>query len=172
MSKTKRLVLTALFIAIGYVLPFITAQIPQVGRMLLPMHIPILLCGFICGASYAACAGVITPIIRSMTLGMPVMYPSAIGMAIELAAYGYFTGMLYKKLPKKNVYIYVALVSAMIIGRVIWGISRLIMFGVTQTEFTFAMFISGAFTTAIPGIIVQIILIPILIMMFKRAKLI
>jgi hypothetical protein len=92
-------------------------------------------------------------------------------MAFELAAYGLFAGVLYKLLPKKIPFIYVTLISAMIIGRAVWGIAMLVISGVNQTSFTFSAFLGGAFINAIPGIIVHIILIPIIIIALRKARL-
>ena len=107
MSSTKKVVLSGITIALGIYLPFLTGQIPSIGNMLLPMHIPILLCGFICGWKYGLITGFITPLLRSAMFTMPPMFPAAIAMAFELAAYGALTGLLYKVLPKggKNVFL-------------------------------------------------------------------
>ena len=115
--------------------------------------------------------GAVAPILRSVIVGMPPMYPVALGMMFELAAYGLFAGLLYKLFPKKNVYIYPALIISMIAGRVIWGVARLIMSGVSGSEFTFAMFIAGAFTNAIPAIIIHILVIPPIVMALKKSGL-
>jgi riboflavin transporter FmnP len=101
-KSSKKLVLTGFFIALGFILPFFTGQIPSIGNKLLPMHIPILLCGFVCGWRYGLIAGFITPITRSLVYGMPPMIPIAASMAFELAAYGLIAGLLYKNLPKAN----------------------------------------------------------------------
>ena len=82
-----------MFLALGYVLPFFTGQIPAVGKMLLPMHIPVLLCGFVCGWQYGLMVGFIVPLFRSVLAGMPVMMPTAVGMAFELATYGVLCGL-------------------------------------------------------------------------------
>lgn len=170
-SATKNLVLAALFLALGLVLPFFTAQIPSIGSMLLPMHIPVLICGFVCGGPYGLLVGAIVPILRSVMFGMPPMLV-AIPMAFELAAYGFMTGFLYNKLKKNTVNIYVSLIVAMLAGRVVWGVVKLVMAGMGTSSFGMAVFISGAFTTAIPGIILQIVLIPIIVMALRKASLI
>lgn len=170
-TTTKNLVLAALFLALGLVLPFFTAQIPSIGSMLLPMHIPVLICGFVCGGPYGLLVGAIVPLLRSVMFGMPPMLV-AIPMAFELAAYGFMTGFLYKKLKKNTVNIYVSLLAAMIIGRIVWGVVKLVMAGMGTSSFGMAMFISGAFTTAIPGIILQIVLIPIIVIALRKASLI
>lgn len=171
MKQTKKLVLSALFLALGIVLPFLTGQIQQMGNMLLPMHIPVLLCGFICGWQYGLAVGFVTPLLRSVLFGMPPLMPTAAAMAVELAVYGLVTGILYRKLPKKTPYLYVSLLCAMIAGRVAWGIASIPLFGMAGNGFTAQIFLSGALLNAIPGIILQIVLIPIIMMALSRAGL-
>lgn len=167
-TKIYHLILAAFFLAIALTLPFLTGQIKSIGKMLCPMHLPVLLCGFFCGPLYGLAVGFIAPLLRFAIFGMPVIMPSGIGMCFELAAYGFFAGLLYKHLPKKKPYIYVSLIGAMIIGRIIWGIARAILFGVGQYEFGWKAFVAGAFIDAVPGIILQIVLIPILVMALKK----
>ena len=164
-EKTRRLTLSAMFLAIGQVLPFITGQIPQIGSMLLPMHFPIFLCAFVCGPYYAAIVGFICPLLRSILFGMPVMFPNGIGMAFELCAYGLITGTVYKLFRKKSLAnIYAALICGMIGGRIVWGLVQTIMMSVSGgNTFTFAAFIARGFTNAIPGIIAQLLIIPFLV---------
>ena len=164
-----KLAFAAMFLALALVLPFLTGQIPQIGSALCPMHIPVLLCGFFCGPWYALAVGFISPLLRFLLFSMPPIMPSGIAMSFELAAYGLFAGLLYKLLPKKKPYIYVSLVSAMILGRVVWGIARVVLYGLGKSEFGWAVFVSGAFTNAIPGIILHIVLIPILVMALEKA---
>lgn len=159
-NTLQNLTLSAMFVAVGLVLPFLTGQIPEIGKMLLPMHLPVLLCGLICGWKYGGVVGLILPIMRSFLFGMPVLFPSAIGMTFELAAYGTVIGLIYAKLPKKISSVYFSLGAAMIVGRIVWGIARAIMSGVSDNAFTWQLFISGAFLTAVPGIILQLIFIP------------
>lgn len=100
MSKNlKNLTLAALFLALGLVLPFFTGQIPQIGSMLLPMHIPVFLCGLICGWQYGAAVGFIVPLMRSVLFGMPPLFPTATAMAFELLTYGLVVGLLYSRPP-------------------------------------------------------------------------
>lgn len=169
MKQTKKLVLSAFFMALGIVLPFLIGQIPQIGRMLLPMHIPILLCGFICGWQYGLAVGFITPLLRGAMFGMPALMPSGAGMAVELAVYGLITGILYTKLPKKIPCIYVSLLGAMVAGRVAWGIVSIAIYGFMGNQFSMNLFWSGAVLTAIPGIILQIVLIPAIMIALKKA---
>ena len=169
--QVRRLTYAALYLAIAMVLPFVTGQIPEIGAMLSPMHIPVLLCGFMCGWPWGLAVGLIAPLLRSVVFGMPVMFPGAVAMAFELATYGCISGLLYHLLPKKAWCIYAVLVISMIAGRVVWGIARLILAGLSGGSFTWALFIAGAVTNAIPGIILQLVLIPVLVIAMNRAGL-
>ena len=164
--------LAALFLAIAYIMPFLTGQIPEVGAMLCPLHIPVLLCGFICGWPWGLAVGFIAPLFRSFMLGMPPMFPTAVCMAFELATYGAVTGWLHERLPRKKMSIYISLFAAMLIGRIVWGAAMYICLGISGGSFTFAAFVAGAFTNAIPGIIVQIVLVPVLVMILDNPKVI
>lgn len=159
-----KMILSALFLALAYVLPFLTGQIPEIGSMLCPMHIPVLLCGFVCGWPWGLAVGFIAPLFRSLTLGMPTLFPKALCMAFELAAYGLVAGLMHKILPRKKPFIYISLVVAMLVGRLVWGAAMFVCMGIGGNAFTFSAFAAGAFANAIPGIILQIILIPILVM--------
>lgn len=169
--QVRRLAYSALFLAIALVLPFLTGQIPEIGSMLCPMHLPVLLCGFICGWPWGLAVGFIAPLLRSVLFGMPPMFPGAVAMAFELAVYGGLSGALRALLPRTKASIYIALLIAMIAGRVVWGVVRVILAGLSGSSFTWALFLSGAITNAIPGIILQIVLVPILVMALERAGL-
>ena len=168
-NSTKKMVYAGLLLALGLVLPFLTAQIPSIGSMLLPMHLPVLLTGFICGWPYGLIVGLITPILRSLMFGMPPMFPVAIAMAFELATYGALTGFIYGLLPKKPLSVYVALLSAMLGGRIVWGSAMYLLLASRGGAFTWPAFMAGAFINAIPGIILQIVLIPILVLALEKA---
>ena len=170
-SKILKMILAALFLAMAYVLPFLTGNIPEIGSMLCPMHLPLLLCGFFCGPVWGAIVGFIAPIFRSlMTGGFPPMFPTAVCMAFELATYGAVAGIMHKLLPRKKPFIYCSLIAAMISGRLIWGAAMFVCLGASGGAFTFAAFIAGAFTNAIPGIILQIVLVPIAVMILDNPK--
>ncbi|MBQ8292804.1 MAG: ECF transporter S component [Bacilli bacterium] len=165
--------LSGMFIALGLVLPFLTGQIPEFGNMLCPMHIPVLICGFICGWKYGLIVGFVIPLLRSLIFYMPPLYPGAIAMAFELATYGLIVGLFYElfnKLHKRGLFTnYITLIIAMIGGRIVWGLVRFILSMIDGTfNFTFDIFLSGAFITAWPGIILQLILIPILIIALDK----
>ena len=169
-NDVKKLTLSAMFLAMAFVLPFLTGQIQQIGNMLCPMHFPVILCGFFCGAPWGLVVGFIAPFLRSFVLGMPPMFPTAFCMAFELATYGLVAGWLYQVLPKKKVNIYVSLICAMIIGRLIWGLLMFGCMGFDGAKFGMSAFLAGAVLKAIPGIILQIVLIPILVMAINRDR--
>ena len=161
-----------MFLALGLVLPFLTGQIPQIGSMLLPMHIPVMLCGLICGWQYGAVVGFILPLLRSAIFGMPVMFPAATAMAFELMTYGLVAGLMYGLSRWQCIVaLYRSLIVAMIAGRAVWGVVQVIQLGFTGSEFTWAAFMSGAFLNAIPGIVVQLILIPAIMAALNRTGL-
>ena len=157
----RRLVLAAMFLAIGLILPFFTGQIQQIGNMLLPMHIPVLLCGLVCGWQYGALVGAVLPLFRFVLFGMPPIDPTGIAMAVELCIYGLAIGFIFGMFKKQGLLaVYVSLVVAMILGRVAWGGSMTVLLSMQGNSFTFAAFLSGAILNAIPGIILQLLLIP------------
>lgn len=171
-ARVLRLTYSALYLAIALVLPFLTGQIPQIGSMLCPMHIPALLCGFVCGWPWGLAVGFIAPLLRSALFGMPTMFPAAVAMAFELAAYGAVAGLLYRVLPKRTGCIYIALIAAMVAGRLVWGAARYLLAGLEHSAFIPALFLAGAVTTALPGILLHIVLIPVLVMAMQKARLI
>lgn len=173
MLNTKKLVLAALFLAMGMVLPFITGQIPQIGSMLLPMHIPVILCGFVCGWQYGLLVGFISPLLRFMLFGMPPLFPVGIAMAFELAAYGILVGLVYHKLKQTDVKgLYFALITAMIGGRIVWGLVMVLLSSVSGGVFSWQIFMAGAFINALPGIILQLVIIPVIMLALERTNLI
>lgn len=169
-TQIRALVSAALCLALCLMLPFLTGQIPEIGSALCPMHIPVLLAGFLCGPWWAGAVGFAAPLLRFALFGMPPM-PVGMAMCFELAAYGLVSGLLYRRLPGNTRSIYVSLLTAMAAGRVVWGLARLVLTGVTGAPFTWALFLSGAFTSAIPGIVVHIVLVPVLVLALKRARL-
>lgn len=168
--QLRKLTFSALYLAIALVLPFLTGQIPEIGAMLCPMHIPALLCGFVCGWPWGMAVGFVSPLLRSLLFGMPTAY-AAVAMAFELAVYGAVSGILYHVLPRRSWSVYAALVAAMVAGRLVWGAVRFMMAGLQHTVFDLSLFLAGAVTNALPGIIAQIILIPVLVIAMERANL-
>jgi len=169
-SPAQNIVLAALFLALAFVLPMITGHVPQIGNMLCPMHFPVLLAGFVLGGPWGLVLGFIAPLLRSVLFGMPPLYPIAISMAFELATYGAVSGWMYKKVRHTLPMMYAALATAMVAGRLVWGAVRFVLAGLSGSSFPFSAFLSGALLTAVPGIIAQLILIPLILTALQKAK--
>ena len=170
-SKWHRAVLAALFLAVGLVLPLLTAQIKEIGDTLLPMHLPVLLCGLLCGPYYGMTVGALLPFLRSVTFGMPPLYPNAVWMALELATYGLVIGLVYVRLGKRHTGdVYVSLLTAMVVGRVVWGVAKTLLLGFAGKGFTLQMFIAGGVLDALPGIVLQLVLIPVLMAVARKIR--
>ena len=171
-NRSRTMVIAALMLAVAYVLPNFTGNIPQIGSMLLPMHLPTILCGFLCGGGWGAAVGFVAPIFRSvMTGGFPPMFPTALAMAFEMAAYGFVCGFLYRRTNRGLKGIYFALICAMLCGRVVWGLVMSLLLA-NGEGFTAAAFVAGAFLNAIPGILLQLVAIPVIVLALQRSKLI
>lgn len=172
-KEIKNITLSAMFLGLALVLPFLTGQIQVVGKMLLPMHLPVLLCGLICGWQYGAVIGFVTPIMRSLIFGMPPLYPTALAMAFELAAYGFFVGFLFSHAKWQCIKsLYRCLLIAMIAGRAVSGLANIILLGIRGDSYTLSAFIAAHFTSAIPGIILQLTLIPAVMLLLNRTHLV
>ena len=191
-ARNKRLVVSALMLALALVLPYFTGGIPAIGNLLLPMHLPVLLCGFLCGGGWGAGVGLAAPLLRSLLAGRPEFFPTAFSMAFELAAYGLISGLqaasskamekavaayglisglLYRRLPKNAAGVYASLAGAMVGGRMVWGAVRALITLASPTPFGLAIFWTEAVLNAIPGILLQLVLIPALVLSLQRARL-
>mgnify|MGYP000661039781 CR=1 FL=1 len=170
-TSTRKLTLSALFLALGLVLPLITGQIPQIGKMLLPMHIPVLLCGMVCGAPYGAVCGLLGPMLSSVLTGMPTaaLMPA---MMVECAAYGLTTGLMLRLVRTGKTYadLYLSLVAAMLVGRLVSGVTKALFFMAGQ--YTMQAWIAASFVTALPGIVLQLAVVPSIVYYLMRAGLI
>lgn len=172
-SPVLDLTLSAMFLAVGLYLPFLTGQIQQIGNMLLPMHIPVIMCGLICGWKYGLGVGFVMPLLRSLVFSMPVFYPNAVAMAFELATYGFVVGLLYNRSRWKCIIsLYRSMIIAMLAGRVVWGVAEVILLGLGENGFTWKMFLAGAFLNAFPGIILQLVFIPAMMLVLNRTGLV
>lgn len=172
-QSIRNLTLSAMFMAVGMVLPFFTGQIPQIGNMLLPMHLPVFLCGLICGWRYGAAVGFSLPLLRSVVFGMPILFPTALAMAFELLTYGLVAGLLYGRSKWQCVVaLYRSVIAAMLAGRLVWGIAQTIFLGIRGNLFTWQAFAAGAFFNAIPGIILQLVVIPLVMIALNRTGLV
>ena len=171
MSAVKRSILTAVCIALCVVLPQAFHAIPNAGQIYLPMHIPVLLCGLVCGWPYGLLCGLAGPALSSLFTGMPpvTMLPS---MMVECAVYGAVTGLAMKFFRTGRLYpdLYVSMLLAMILGRVVSGISKALIF--TPGQVTMTAWVTGSFVTGLPGIIIHLVLIPTIVFALMRARLI
>jgi uncharacterized membrane protein len=170
-TKLKKTAGSAMLLALGIVLPFLTGQIPQIGNMLCPMHIPVLICGMLYGPFYGGAVGFILPLLRSMLFTMPPMYPAAVSMAFEMLTYGVIAGLMVKVLPKKASSLYASLITAMLSGRIVWAIVRMFITVFGGAPFTFAIFVADGFVNALPGIVLHIAIIPPIVLALRKAKL-
>jgi len=170
LSTTKKTVYTGLCLALGVVLPIAFHSIPNAGSMLLPMHLPVLLCGLLCGWPFGLMCGILTPLLSSLITGMPPMayLPS---MVCELAVYGLLSGLLlrYVRTGKMIPDIYLSLIGAMIAGRIVYGLMQAIIF--RAGNYSIAIWMTGVFVTALPGIVIELVAIPAIVLALEKAKL-
>lgn len=165
-NTTRRLTYAALMLALGILIPMVFHTFQISGGIFLPMHLPILLCGFLCGPQFGALCGLVVPLVSSLFTGMPPMYPTAVAMALELLTYGLVTGLLRKKCN-----VYVTLLIAMLAGRAVSGCANLVLMGLAGNSYTLSAFLTASFVTALPGIVIQIVVVPLVIIVMKKAGL-
>ncbi len=170
LTPVKKLVFTAVCAALCLVLPMAFHTIPNAGTIFLPMHIPVLLCGLICGWPYGGVCGIVGPLLSSLVTGMPpaAMLPS---MMVECCAYGFVTGMLMRHVHTKHAVadLYISLVSAMVVGRAVAGFAKAWIFTPGVSPFAW---VTTSLAAGIPGIVIQLILMPLVVAGLTRAKLI
>lgn len=164
MNKTKEIVLSGLLLASGIILPMIFHIFSLTGPIALPMHIPVLIGGFLLSPPLALLLGITTPIISGLLTGMPVMFPMAIIMALELGIYGLTASLAVRKF---KLSIFPALIISMIAGRIAAGLTVALLVQLFGLKMNPLIFIQGAIITGIPGIIIQLIFIPALIHAIK-----
>lgn len=168
-QEILHLTVAGLCLALCMVLPLLTGHIPTIGKALSPMHIPVFLCGFLCGPGYGAAVGAIAPLLRSLIFGMPALYPNAIGMCFELLTYGLISGVLFRTFPRRAGYTYLSLILSMLAGRAVWGVVSIFLYRAQHNVFTWKLFLAGAFTNAVPGIILHLLIIPPLVLLLTKA---
>ncbi|MCH5352818.1 MAG: ECF transporter S component [Acutalibacter sp.] len=174
MTKTKKyiweMVISALCVALGIVLPITMHSIPNAGSVMLPMHIPVLLCGLLCGPAYGLACGILTPLLSSLITSMP---PAAYlpSMLCELAVYGFIAGLLIVlvRTGSQIANVYISLVGAMLLGRVVYGIVNALIF--RAGNYSMEMWLTASFVTALPGIIIQLVVLPLVVLALRKAKL-
>ena len=165
-NALRRLTGGGVCLAAALLLPFLTGQIPQVGSMLLPMHLPVLLCGLVCGWQYGLAVGFVAPALRFILFGMPPIFPTGAAMMFELAAYGCAAGLLYRLSGR----VLPALIGAMLAGRLVWGgVMWAIAAYAADVSFGLAVFFAQAFANAVPGILLQLAVLPPLVYALKKA---
>jgi len=170
-ASIRRLTLSAMLLAVGLLLPFLTGQIQHFGNMLCPMHLPVFVCGMVCGPFWGLAVGAVLPPLRSMLFGMPVLMPAAAAMAFELAAYGFVSGFLRKRLPKTLSMLFVSLIAAMLLGRLVWGAVSVPIYGLASKSFSWQIFVASGFINAVPGMILQLIAVPAIVASLEKAHL-
>ena len=169
----KRLTVAAMMLALALLLPFLTGQVPAIGKMLAPMHLPVLLCGLLCGPIFGFAVGIVAAPLRFVLFGAPQM-PNVLYMTAELAAYGLFSGLFHHILPKRKLCLYISLILAMIGGRVAYAITFIAinLSGAKTVEALILPIVSATVLTAWPGMIIQILIIPTVLIILQKAKLI
>ena len=171
MTATKKSIITAVCIALCVVLPLAFHAIPQGGSIYCPMHIPVLLCGLVCGWPFGLLCGAAGPALSAAMTGMPpVAYlPS---MIVELAVYGAISGLMMNAAKTGKLYpdLYISLVAAMLCGRVVGGLANAVIF--SRGDYSMAAWATGYFVTGLPGIIIQLALIPSIVVALEKSNLI
>ncbi len=161
MNQSKKIIITSLFIAMGVVLPLCFHMIPSGGNIFLPMHLPVILGGMVVGPFYGILIGILTPTISHLLTSMPpaAVYP---GMMLELISYAFFSGLFVKVIKTKNNILnaYLALIPSMLIGRIVSGLTNAFIF--QAGKYNFHTWITLSFVTSLPGIIIQLAIIPAL----------
>lgn len=170
-TPTRKMVASALCLALCLLLPFLTGQIQQIGNALLPMHFPVLLCGFVCGPWWALLVGAVAPLLRFFLFHMPPLFPTGLAMCAELATYGLVSGMLWRFFQKRTANLYVSLLCAMLCGRLVWGAVMAVLTFLGAPAFSLTLFWTKAFVSAVPGIALQIVLLPPIVLSLRRAGL-
>ena len=172
MSSVKKITICAICIALCSVLPPVFHML-ALGSVFSPMHIPVLLCGLVCGWPYGALCGVAGPVISSLITGMPG--PAyLIHMAPELCVYGLVCGLLMAVIRTGRLYadLYCALVPAMLLGRMAGGAVRAVVFAANAQPYSLALWAGSYLVEAVPGIILHLALIPTLVVVLTKAGLI
>lgn len=170
MKPVKRMTLAAVCVSLCVVLPIAFHSVPNAGGIFLPMHIPVLICGMICGWPYGAVCGVLGPLLSSVITGMPAaaMLP---GMMVECGVYGLVAGMMLKWVRTGKTYadLYIAQVTAMLLGRILSGIAKALIF---TPGLAMSAWVASSFVTALPGIVIQLLFLPSVVMALMKARVI
>lgn len=170
-DRIVKLVTAAVCIALCVILPLAFHLFPDGGTLFSPMHLPVLVCGIVCGWQYGLACGIIGPLLSFLITGRPgpAYLPS---MMVELALYGLITGLMMKLIHTGKLAsdLYISLLTAMLAGRIVTGILRALVFA--PGAFTVKMWATGYFVSSFPGIVLQLILVPAIYLALQRARLI
>lgn len=176
-SSLYRMIVTAVLLALGLVLPFLTGQLQTIGKLISPLHIPAFICGLTCGPVWGALLGLILPLLRMGLFGMPAL-PMALPMTFELCAYGAVCGLLYpmlsRKLPRRLPAMLAALICAMVAGRIVGGVAKALLLAggaITGASMTFEAFITSYFLDTAVGAVIHLILVPVIVTALEKARL-
>lgn len=171
MSYVKKSIITAVCIALCYVIPLMFHGIQNAGNIFCPMHIPVFICGLICGWQYGLLCGIAGPALSSALSGMP---PVAIlpSMMVELAAYGTAAGLMMKLVRTKSTYadLYISLIAAIVCGRVLAGLAKALIFA--RGSYSMSAWIAGSVVTSWPGTVIQLVFIPTIVFALMKSHLI
>jgi thiamine transporter ThiT len=174
-SGLYSLLVTAILLAVGIVLPFLTGNVQVLGQAISPLHIPVLICGLTCGWCWGMGLGIVLPLLRSVLFGMPPLVPVAIPMAFEMAAYGALCGLLYpmlsKKMSKTCWAMLIAMVIAMLAGRLVGGAAKAVVMGIQGNAYTFPAFVTGYFVNTAVGAVIHLIVVPLVVTALEKARL-
>ena len=164
----KKLCLSGMFLALAILLPFLTANSRELGNILCLMHLPIFVCGIVCGPVYGAAVGVTAPLLRSFLVGMPPFPAVSVPMAAELMVYGAAVGLLCLIFPKKTLWLYPNLLLSMVLGRIVSVVTKYLLYSLGKTEFSLSMVLQMNFITTLPGVALQLLLVPAVIFILKK----
>lgn len=175
-SSTLKLTQAALFTALGVFLPQLSHLFgADFGKLISPMHFPIFIAAFLLGPLYGSAVAIACPVLSSLIMGMPVA-PKIPFMVLELLTYALAASIIYQPTSKwkKPISLYVSLVTAQILGRIVYalGITAAVkLFGVTHPAIYRSVSILAfveSFAEGLPGIILQLILIPIIVIVLEK----
>ncbi|MBE6672442.1 MAG: ECF transporter S component [Ruminococcaceae bacterium] len=169
-TSLLKLAFSGMCLALCLLLPFLTGNSRELGNVLCLMHIPVLLVGILCGWQYGMAVGAVAPLMRSALFSMPPFPTVALPMAAELAVYGLMTGVLCRLLPKKTVWLYPNLVLSLTAGRIVSLLVKYAMYEMGKTQFSLTSAAKLTFVTTIPGVVLQLLLVPTLVLALRTGK--
>ena len=171
MSLVKKSIVTAVCIALCYVLPLLFHGVQNAGQVFLPMHLPVFLCGLVCGWPFGLLCGLAGPALSSALTCMPPVAFLPV-MMIELAVYGTISGLMMRLVRTKCTYadLYISLLVAILSGRVVAGLAKALIFA--RGNYSMASWVTGYVLTSWPGTLIQLVLIPSVVFALMKAHLI